>query len=37
MNYAVTRFDRPVSVLSTNASDAFTREDVLSLRVQLNF
>lgn len=37
MNYAVTRFDRPVSVLSTNSSDTFTREDVLSVRVQLNF
>jgi hypothetical protein len=26
-----------VSVLSNNASDTFTREDVLSVRVQLNF
>ena len=37
LNYAQTQFDRPVYVLSTSSSKTFTREDVLSMRVQINF
>ena len=38
LNYAVTKFDRPVGILSTTSSSTTTdTENVLSIRAQINF